>query len=152
MSNELKIDQAKTSDYYAIAVLLQETQLPPDGIEAHLENFLIIRKSETTAKSEKIVGSVGLEIYGKSALLRSLAVHPDYQGQGLGTRLVNKIIDFAKDRGITRIFLLTDTAEDYFTRKGFVIVTRDKVPEDMKQSIEFTTLCTSAPSMMRDIS
>ncbi len=151
MSDELKIDQAKTSDYSAIVVLLQETQLPPDGIEAHLENFLIIRKPEATAKSEKIVGSVGLEIYGKSALLRSLAVHPNFQGQGLGTRLVNKIIDFAKVRGITRLFLLTDTAEEYFKKKEFVIVSRDQVPEDMLQSIEFTTLCTSAPSMMRDI-
>jgi amino-acid N-acetyltransferase len=61
------------------------------------------------------------------------------------------MIEAAKGRGIRRLFLLTNTAEEYFKKKGFVIVTRDQVPEDVKQSIEFTTLCTSSPSMMREI-
>ncbi|MFX1607076.1 MAG: GNAT family N-acetyltransferase, partial [Promethearchaeota archaeon] len=103
------------------------------------------------AEPEFLVGSVGLEIYGESALLRSLAVHPDFQGKGIGTRLVNRIIDTVKKKGITRLYLLTDTAEDYFKKKGFVNVTRDQVPEDMKQSVEFATLCTSSPSLMLDI-
>lgn len=92
-----------------------------------------------------------LSAFGESALLRSLAVHPDFQGTGLGSQLVNRIIEVAKRKGITRLFLLTDTAEEYFKKKGFVNVSRDKVPEDMKQSIEFTTLCTSSPSLMREI-
>ena len=151
MSRNLKIEEAKNSDYPALAGLLKETNLPPDGIEPHLMNFLIIRYSEEGAASESLVGSVGLEIYGKSALLRSLAVHPDFQRMGLGSRLVKQIIDIAKRKGITRLYLLTDTAEDYFKRKGFVYVTRDKIPSDMKQSVEFTTLCTSSPSMMKEI-
>ncbi len=151
MSDEFKIEKAKISDHAAIIILLKNTKLPPDGIEAHLENFLIIRHPEAVAGSEFLVGTVGLEIYGKSALLRSLAVHPDFQGKGLGTRLVNRITEAAKKKDIHRLFLLTDTAEDYFKKKGFAIVPRDQVPEAMKQSIEFTTLCTSSPSMMREI-
>ncbi len=116
-----------------------------------MENFLIIRHPETVASTELLVGSVGLEIYGDNALLRSLAVHPDFQGTGLGTKLVDRIIEVAKERRINRLFLLTDTAEAFFKERGFTIVTRDKVPDDMKQSIEFTTLCTSSPSMMREI-
>ena len=151
MRDELEIEEAKNSDHPAIVVLLQDTELPPDSIEAHLENFLIIRHPEAVAGPEFLVGSVGLEVYGESALLRSLAVHPDFQGRGLGTRLVNRMIELAKGKGITRLFLLTDTAEEYFKKKGFVIVTRDQVPEDMKQSIEFTKLCISSPSMVRKI-
>jgi amino-acid N-acetyltransferase len=151
MSSDLKIEGAKGSDHAAVVVLLQYVDLPPDGIELNMENFLIIRNPEAVAGPEFLVGSVGLEVYGESALLRSLAVHPDFQGRGLGTRLVNRAIRVAKEKGITRLFLLTDTAEDYFKKKGFVIVTRDQVPADMKQSIEFTTLCTSSPSMMREI-
>lgn len=151
MRNELKIVGAKNSDHAAVVVLLQETDLPPDGVELHMENFLVIRHPETVTGPELLVGSVGLEVYGESALLRSLAVHPDFQGSGLGTRLVNRMIEVAKGKGINRLFLLTDTAEKYFKKRGFVIVTRDQVPEDMKQSIEFTTLCTSSPSMMREI-
>ena len=151
MSNELQIESAKDTDHAAVVVLLQETDLPPDGIELHMEDFLIVRHPEAVAGPEFLVGSVGLEIYGEAALLRSLAVHPDFQGTGLGTRLVNNIIEVAKGKGITRLFLLTDTAEDFFKKRGFVVVTRNNVPHDMKQSIEFTTLCTSSPSMMREI-
>ena len=151
MTRNLKIDRAQKSDYPAISVLLQSTALPPDGIEPHLENFLVVRHPEAVAGPEFLVGSVGLEIYGKSALLRSLAVHPDFQGIGLGTRLFDGIIEVAKEKGITRLFLLTDTAENYFKKRGFIPVKRDKVPDDMKQSIEFATLCTSSPSMVREI-
>ncbi|NHI87982.1 MAG: GNAT family N-acetyltransferase [Candidatus Thorarchaeota archaeon] len=151
MSNNFSPERAKESDYSSISALLEITKLPPDGIEPHLENFLIIRHPNEKDGSEFLIGSVGLEIYGESALLRSLAVHPDFQGAGLGTQLVESITELAKKNGITRLFLLTDTAERYFVKKGFVVVTRDRVPEDMKQSVEFTTLCTSSPSMMREI-
>ncbi|MFW9788925.1 MAG: arsenic resistance N-acetyltransferase ArsN2 [Candidatus Thorarchaeota archaeon] len=148
MRKDLLIEPAKDSDYASVVALLRETDLPPDHVELYMDNFLIIRRPE---QSKQLVGSVGLEIYRDSALLRSLAVHSDFRGMGLGTRLVNAMIEFAKGRGIDRLFLLTDTAEKFFEKKGFVVVSRDQVPEDMKQSIEFTTLCTSSPSMMREI-
>ena len=151
MRDGILIEDANESDRAAIVVLLQNTNLLPDGIESHLKNVIVIRHPEAVAGLEFLVGSAGLEIYGKSALLRSLAVHPDFQGTGLGTRLVNRIIDVAKGKGITHLFLLTDSAEDYFKKRGFVVVGRNLVPDDMKQSIEFTTLCTSSPSMMREI-
>ena len=151
MSRNFIPERAKKSDYDSIVALLHTTNLPPNGIKPHLENFLVIRHPNSVAGSELLIGSVGLEVYGGSALLRSLAVHPDFQGAGLGARLVDSIIELAKEKGITRLFLLTDTAEEYFVKKQFVVVTRDSVPEDMKQSIEFTTLCTSALSMMREI-
>ncbi|MFW9925674.1 MAG: GNAT family N-acetyltransferase [Candidatus Thorarchaeota archaeon] len=151
MRNDLKIERATSSDHAAVVVLLQDVDLPPDGIELNMENFLIIRHPEAVASPEILVGSVGLEIYKEAALLRSLAVHPDFQGMGLGSKLVDSMIEFAKGKGINRLFLLTDTAEMFFENRGWVVVTRDKVPEDMKQSIEFTALCTSSPSMMREI-
>jgi amino-acid N-acetyltransferase len=151
MRSDLRIEGASSSDHAAVVVLLQDVNLPPDGIELNMNNFLIIRHPEAVAGPEVLVGSVGLEIYKDAALLRSLAVHPDFQGMGLGSKLVDSMIDFAKGKGINRLFLLTDTAEKFFEKKGFVIVARDEVPEDMKQSIEFTTLCTSSPSMMCEI-
>ncbi|MHA1963501.1 MAG: arsenic resistance N-acetyltransferase ArsN2 [Candidatus Thorarchaeota archaeon] len=151
MSSELRIENAKQTDYDAVVALLRRTDLPPDEIELHMENFLIIRHPEEDIGSDILIGSVGLEIYEDSALLRSLSVDPDFQGSGLGSRLVDRIIEVAKTKGFKRLFLLTDTAEDFFKKRGFTVVTRDRVPDDMKQSIEFTTLCTSSPSMMREI-
>ncbi|MFW9835138.1 MAG: arsenic resistance N-acetyltransferase ArsN2 [Candidatus Thorarchaeota archaeon] len=151
MRSDFEIEDATEADHDAVVTLLKKTNLPPDDVEKHMANFMVIRHSEAVTGLEMLIGSVGLEIYGKSALLRSLAVHPDFQGRGLGTRLVNSIIEVAKEKGINRLFLLTDTAEKFFEKKGFVVVTRDQVPEDMKKSVEFTTLCTSSPSMMREI-
>lgn len=151
VTGELRIENAETSDFPAIAALLRETSLPPDDIERHLEGFLVARSTEAATGHDILLGGVGLEIYGESALLRSLAVHPDFQGNGLGTRLVSGITQTARDRGITRLYLLTDTAEDFFKRLGFKFVSRDEVPKEVKQSIEFTTLCTESPSMMKEI-
>jgi N-acetylglutamate synthase-like GNAT family acetyltransferase len=152
MKNSYLIERAKSSDYPLIAELLRVTNLPLDGIESHLDNFLVIRYRGKSTEGEFLVGSVGLEVYGASALLRSLAVHPDLQGHGLGTQLVNEIIKMAGAKGITHLFLLTDTAADFFEKKKFIFVTRDEVPEDMKQSVEFKSLCTSSPSMMLQLS
>ena len=151
VTGELRIENAEISDFPAIAALLRETNLPPDDIERHLEGFLVARSSKAADEHDILLGSVGLEIYGQSALLRSLAVHPDFRGNGLGKRLVNEITQTARARGITRLYLLTDTAEDFFKRLGFKSVSRDEVPEEVKQSIEFTTLCTESPSMMKEI-
>jgi N-acetylglutamate synthase-like GNAT family acetyltransferase len=151
VTGKLRIENAETSDFPAIAALLRETDLPPDDIEHHLDAFLVVRSPEAATGSGILLGSVGLEIHGKSALLRSLAVHPDFQRNGLGKRLVSGITQTARERGITRLYLLTDTAEDFFKRLGFKFVSRDEVPEEVKQSIEFTTLCTESPSLMKEI-
>ena len=151
MTNQLQIEKALKSDFPALVALLQDTDLPPDGIEPHLDNFLIIRNSKEGAEQSSLLGCAGLEVYGNSALLRSVAVHPNSQGTGLGTRLVRRITQIARDRGITKLFLLTDTAEEYFKKLDFSFVTRDLIPENVKQSIEFTTLCIESPSMMKEI-
>ena len=83
--------------------------------------------------------------------MRSVAIHPDFQKEGYGTSLVNRIIELARRKDITKLFLLTNTAEEYFKKKGFNIVLRDQVPDDMKESVEFKVLCTSSPVMMKEI-
>ncbi len=151
VTSELPIENAEHLDFPAITALLQGTDLPPDGIEHHLDDFLVVRSSEAMAGPDILVGCVGLETYGKSGLLRSLAVHPSFQGTGLGTRLISGITQTARNKGIARLYLLTNTAENFFRKLGFRFVSRDEVPEEVRQSIEFTTLCKESPSMMKEI-
>jgi len=151
MTSSPQIQSVKPGDLSAITNLLKMTELPPDGIVPHLDNFLIVKNPDSTVTSEDILGCVGLEVYGESALLRSLAVHPDRQNKGLGSFLVQEITLKAKNLGITRLFLLTETAEKLFTKLGFEHVTRGEVPKDMLESIEFSTLCKDAPAMMKSI-
>ncbi|MHA2379626.1 MAG: arsenic resistance N-acetyltransferase ArsN2 [Candidatus Thorarchaeota archaeon] len=151
MSEGFPIENASKKDLQRIVILLQDTDLPPDGIEPHVDDFLVIRSSHAVAGPEFLIGCVGLEVYENYALLRSLAVHPDFQRKGIGKQLVSRIIERAKVRGIDQLYLLTDTAEDFFRRLEFELVARQDVPAIVRQSIEFTTLCPSAPSMTRRI-
>ena len=55
--------------------------------------------------------------------LRSLAVHPSQQGQGLGGHVVNHLVQLARQRGYHQICALT-LRENFFVRLGFELVDR----------------------------
>ena len=148
MRSELKIERALVSDHAAIVVLLEEVELPPDGIEDHLEDFFIIRHPEAVAGPEFLIGSVGIEAYGESALLRSLAVHPDYQKRGVGRALITDGLKFARRNGMKTLYLLTDTARDYLVSLGFQETSRDTVPQKIRDTIEFSSLCPSTSTCL----
>ncbi len=147
MTEDLSIQLAHQSDLPAIVSLLNRVNLPTEGVREHVSDFLMLFGSENITGA-KPIGCVGLEVYGEIALLRSMAMAPEHQGKGLGTMLIETIVKYAKGRNIKTLYLLTETAEDFFHRIGFRIVEREQVPEDVKESIEFTKLCVTSPSMM----
>jgi amino-acid N-acetyltransferase len=68
---------------------------------------------------EIIVGCAALEIYSrKLAEIRSLAVHRDYQGYGIGRKLVEACVERAKERGILEVMAIT-SSEGFFKTCGF---------------------------------
>ena len=68
---------------------------------------------------KKIVGFAALEIYSvKLAELRSLAVSPDHQGQGIGKALVHACIDQAKKQNVFEVMAIT-SSDEFFQRCGF---------------------------------
>jgi amino-acid N-acetyltransferase len=145
-----KIQRTNPSELSSILSLLIDLDLPFEGVKDHISNFLTLRSNDDDAGFEPW-GCVGLEIYGKSGLLRSMAIVPEHQGKGLGTVLTEAIIEDAREKGISTLFLLTETAEDFFRRFGFRVIERELVPKDVKTSIEFTKLCLTAPAMMLEI-
>ncbi|MHA1928361.1 MAG: GNAT family N-acetyltransferase [Candidatus Thorarchaeota archaeon] len=145
------IEKALKNDLSAIESLLKIVKLPVEGVESFLDNFLVVRKSEGDNISEAIFGCIGLESYGANALLRSLAIHPDIQGQGMGKRLVERITRDAQERGISSLYVLTETAEELIKKLGFTVTSRDKVSEALLQSVEFTTLCADATLLVKEI-
>jgi amino-acid N-acetyltransferase len=52
------------------------------------------------------------------AEIRTLAVHPDWVGQGLGHAVVEALLDRARALGLARVFCLTFEVE-FFRRHGF---------------------------------
>ena len=118
-----------------IISLLSEEQLPPDDLPQTFENFLI------ATKNTEICGVAGLEIYGNYGLLRSLAVKPNYRGSGVASKLVEQLEALANLKGLNAIYLLTETAPEYFARKGYEKISRNDVPPEIQQSTEFSHVC-----------
>ena len=67
----------------------------------------------------KIIGFAALEVYSvKLAELRSLAVSPQHQGQGVGKALVNACVEYARKQNVFEIMAIT-SSEEFFQRCGF---------------------------------
>jgi amino-acid N-acetyltransferase len=67
----------------------------------------------------RIVGFAALEIYStKLGEIRSLAVDPAHQGQGIGRALVEACLQRARDRKVFEVMAIT-SSEEFFQRCGF---------------------------------
>lgn len=100
-----------------------------------LRHFILMRRGES------IVGVVGLEIAGSAALLRSLAVTEAYRRRRVATRLVEAIERYARAQGVDRLFLLTQTAENFFRQRGYTPTPRAAAPPGLQDTAEFRNIC-----------
>jgi amino-acid N-acetyltransferase len=139
----LTIRNATPEDYTPIADLLIKVNLPAQGVQEHVDNFVVL------IDDGSLIGTGGLEIYSDKALLRSLAVHPDYQNKGYGQQLYRRILENAHKQNITEVYLLTETAERFFAAMGFEKISRELVDERVKTSEEFRSVCPSTAICMR---
>ena len=130
-----QITMAVRSDLPQVQALLRESSLPVEGLEALIGSLLVARVGNC------VVGCAALEDYPPAALLRSVAVRADGRGSGLGGRLTQAALDLARERESRRVFLLTETAEQFFSRFGFQAVDRSHVDEAVRGSQEFAALC-----------
>lgn len=89
----------------------------------------------------KMHGTGGLEIYGKSGLIRSVSVDENLRGKHWGTKITLHLIDTAKENHLTDLYLLTETAKDFFLKLGFRIIPRAEASEDVRKSAEFSHVC-----------
>ena len=92
-------------------------------------------------------GIVGLELYGSCALLRS-AVSPRRRGEGIGEALLVHAEQAAAQRGVMELYLLTTTAERYFSRRGYDVVDRATAPDAITRTRQFSELCPSSSILM----
>ena len=137
------IELATPADVDDVERLLSACQLPVDGVRGCLPNVLVAREDG------RVVGSAAFETYRSGILLRSVAVDENYRGRGLGEALTEEAFVLACSKGATNAFLLTTTAVDFFPRFGFQSVSREEVPDDVKQSVEFTSACPASAVVMR---
>ncbi|NMA55408.1 MAG: GNAT family N-acetyltransferase, partial [Firmicutes bacterium] len=104
----MRIVPVEDKDLPSVKKLLKGAGLSEAGVEDQFENFLkLILDGELAAVA-------GLEIYDHAGLVRSVAVAEEYRHSGLGRGLIRAMINKARSAGIETLYLVTDTAADYF--------------------------------------
>ena len=143
----ITITNASSDDLQAILDLLSQVQLPHDGVAENLSDFLVARDES------RLIATIGIERHGDTALLRSAAVAPEYQGCGIGSRLTEHLLQRATNDGMERVVLLTSTASDFFARRfGFCETSRAAFDKDLTASSEWNLpRCSSAVCMSLDL-
>ncbi|HKU59706.1 MAG TPA: arsenic resistance N-acetyltransferase ArsN2 [Gemmatimonadales bacterium] len=139
---------ARPADRAAAEALLAEVGLPLAGLDACFGNAWVAEVDNGPEGSPRLVGMAGVEIYYDGALLRSVAVHPDWRGTGLGRSLVMRVLEAVAKAGAGDVYLLTTSAEGWFPRLGFASLARDAVPTAVQQSIEFREACPATAVVM----
>jgi amino-acid N-acetyltransferase len=137
------IRAAKANDRASVDALLVAAGLPTDGVDQHFASFFVVDEGG------KIMGAAGIELYGQHALLRSVVVAHDAKGTGIGSLLTRRALDEARARGAHDVYLLTTTAEAFFPRFGFEQITRESVPDQLRESREFQGACPASATVMR---
>jgi amino-acid N-acetyltransferase len=134
---------ATEDDAEEIKGLLRTSRLPTGGIAPHLQNFMMAKTNDG------LKGVIGIEAYGKNGILRSFAVAEEARGQGIGKELFAMAIEHARELKIADLYLLTTTAEGFFSKRGFVKTDRKTTPYALQGTIEFKSACPKSAACMK---
>lgn len=138
------LDTGSESDLPAVRRLLTESGLPLDGLMDVPTRLVVARDGD------RVVGAGALEFHGQNGLLRSLIVTPELRASGIGSGIVTELERFADEKGLAGIYLLTETAEGFFSRRGYRRIGRDDAPAAVRVSVEWAVACgESAVPMQR---
>ncbi|MCX5914663.1 MAG: arsenic resistance N-acetyltransferase ArsN2 [Deltaproteobacteria bacterium] len=139
----MNLDLASPMDEPWIRQMLTLCGLPHEDITPeHLRHFWVIKETG------EILGTVGLEILGRAALLRSLAVDPRFRNRGFASELTKMAEGNAPSLKVELLYLLTMTAESFFRKRGYQKTERNSVPSEIQGTTEFQSFCPASSVCM----
>ncbi len=137
----MKVERAGPRDLASARSLLAEADLTTQGLED--------AKLWCVREAGRAAGVAGLESWGSQGLLRSVVVEKGHRGEGMGKSLVERVSKEAKTKGLSELYLITETAPNFFEKLGFEPVERRKVKGKVLNSIEFRGACAETAPVMR---
>ena len=145
ITNKIEITRAESRYRPSIVSLLQKENLPVEDLPEILPHFLI------AMDNNQVIGVIGLEQYENIGLLRSMAVDKLYRNRSIASELVMELENLAIKKGIHCIYLLTETASDFFKKRKYEVITRNEAPGSVKASSEFSSVCPVSAIVMRKL-
>jgi amino-acid N-acetyltransferase len=115
-----------------VAALVTAAGLPTAGLAQAWHTWV-------AADGDQLLGTASLERHDSAYLLRSVAVHDEARGRGIGAQLVQ--IALAAVDPARPVALLTETAAGWFPRFGFHPVDRAALDPALAASAELAGAC-----------
>jgi N-acetylglutamate synthase-like GNAT family acetyltransferase len=122
---------------------LAKVGLPADDVA---EPRALFWRFETRADIP--AGFGGLEIHGGHALLRSVVTLPQLRRMGIGRAIVTALESEACALKCRSIYLVTTSEARFFGRLGYAVCARSNVPEPIRKSPHFGSLCCANGTVM----
>lgn len=139
-SNEPRVEMATLDDLSALTELVMDLfamsagDFKPDrevqerGLRLILEQpsrgrIAVIRNNDQIFGMVNMLFTISTARGGFVILMEDVVIHPHHRGQGFGTKLLDYVIEFAKQKKFLRITLLTDKisaeSQEFFKKQGF---------------------------------
>jgi amino-acid N-acetyltransferase len=138
----MNIVPASQNSFSAAIALLKKYNLPTEDLDPGKQLFVV-------EDGDRVIGTVAVEYDYNNALLRSLSVEEEKRSTGTGKELVDFIEDYVQKQGVQTIYLLTTTAADFFSKRGYEIIDRNNVPDFIKNTSEYSVICASSSTLMK---
>jgi amino-acid N-acetyltransferase len=132
---------ATPSDRPAVERLLAAAGLPLEGLEA---THLLVAEEDGEP-----IGAIGYERHGGLGLLRSLVVHPDHRGAGLGAFLLDAGLLEMRRAGVQEAYGLTETIAPWLERLGWEELPQRDLPAGLRASKELQGACAETARAFR---
>jgi len=142
MGEQMQLRAANSDDLAAMVALLAAEGLPEAGVAEGIMHFHVLDDGR------RVIATAGIEPCGSSALLRSVVVAPASRRRGLARQLTEHMQQYARERGIASLYLLTMDAEAFFAGLGFTPISRDDAPEEIRQSHQYREQCPDSAILM----
>ncbi|MFO8043338.1 MAG: GNAT family N-acetyltransferase, partial [Alkalispirochaeta sp.] len=99
----------------------------PEEIAAHAEDYVV---HETDGR---IHGCGALHVYPNGeAEIAALAVDTRYEELGIGRRIVLYLMERAREKRLSAVFVLTTRTSDWFESIGFVRIGVERLPAEKR--------------------
>lgn len=139
LASDTRIEPATLDDLTALTELVmelmdEEADFEPDrrkqetGIRLILEQpnrgrIFVLRNDHRIFGMVNLLFTISTAEGGFVILMEDFVIHPQHRGTGYGSRLMEYVMDFAKEKNFKRITLLTDrvsnVSQKFFEAHGF---------------------------------
>jgi amino-acid N-acetyltransferase len=119
----MQVRRARTSDVQAVRRLV-DTYADDRRLlsKATVVLYEDVQEFYVAERDGEVVGCGALHVMWEDlAEVRTVAVAPDHHGRGVGTALLTRLVQAARDVGVSRVFCLTFETT-FFARHGFEVV------------------------------